>query len=256
MRISRTRMLATIAITVVGCQLSFAAPASALTQNELYVNRVYDEFLDRAPSSNELLWFSTLLTNGTARSTVVTSIVDTTEGRTRYVNLLYAGILDRAPTSTELSSGLSQIGSGNSYGLEVSLLASAEFFSAWGGTNEEFVVALYEILQFRSADSVGAEFWISELNTAARTRSQVAGSFVRSAETSNVRVGGRSSATACTVTAITEMADLYEGSYCILLDRVADSSGLAHWSGQLQGTGNLLQVWTALVASTEYYNAS
>lgn len=250
------RLLAASLVLVCSGAALGGGPAGALTQNERWVTRVYTEFLGRAPNSSELAWQVAVLGNGTSRTTVASNIMNSTEGQTRYVHITYQMALDRTATSSEVTAGLNNLSTGDSYTLERGVLASTAFFNLAGGTNEGFVVELYNLLQRRAGDEAGVAYWTGELDTAAKTRSQVAGSFIRSAETSSVRVGGRYPTEPCLVTELARLSDLYVGSYCLVLDRVADATGLAYWKTHLQGTGNLLAVWRSMAASTEYYNAS
>jgi hypothetical protein len=256
-RVLSSVRLAVASLVLVCCGVALGgAPAGALTQNERWVTRVYTEFLGRAPNSSELAWQVAVLGNGTSRPTVASNIMDSTEGRTRYVHMTYQLALGRNATSSEVTAGLNNLSTGDSYTLERGVLASTAFFNLAGGTNEAFVQELYDVLQRRAGDEAGVAYWTGELDSAAKTRTSVAGSFIRSAETSSVRVGGRFPTEPCLVTDIARLSDLYLGSYCLILDRIADATGLAYWKTHLQGTGNLLAVWRSMAASAEYYDAS
>lgn len=233
-----------------------ARPAGALTPNEKYVTRIYQDFLLRSPTSAELIWGAAVLGSQT-RSAYVTSVFAAAPFRELWITGNYARYADRAPTSSELSSASSALSTSGDYlDVELDLLAGSDYFSRADSTNGGFVDALYADLLWRDADTGGYDYWVGQLNTAAKTRRQVATWIIRSSESANRRVSGLSGETTCLSTALVHFSDVAAGSYCIVLDRMADSSGASYWAGQLASSGQLPTLWVSLAASTEYYNLS
>jgi hypothetical protein len=61
------------------------------------------------------------------------------------------------------------------------------------------------------------------------------------------------SATSCATTELTEALDLLAGSYCIILDRPADTAGADYWTTYLSsGGGQLPGLWRQFAALPEY----
>ena len=65
--------------------------------NTLWVNRVYQDLLGRAPDPAGLKTFVTELDKGTPRQQVATQVVSSAEYRSRVVKDLYSRSLHRAP---------------------------------------------------------------------------------------------------------------------------------------------------------------
>lgn len=77
--------------------------------------------------------------------------------------------------------------------------------------------------------------------------------FIRTSEAAGLRVGS-ASIPSCSSTAFATSADLDAGSYCLILDRVADAPGRTFWIGQLTGTAQLPAMWASFAGSVEYFN--
>jgi hypothetical protein len=62
------------------------------------------------------------------------------------------------------------------------MISSPEFFKSAGGTNSDWVSALYQRLLNRQADAQGLQFWTTHLNNGTMTRQQVVLGFEDSPE--------------------------------------------------------------------------
>jgi hypothetical protein len=225
-----------------------ASPAAA-TADEQFVTRLYSEFLLREPTANELAWQTAVLANGTSRTTVASNVIGSTEGKSLYVIIVYQLTLSRFPTSSESSSGVSQLSSGT-LTFESSVAASAEYFDLAGSTNEGYVQKLYEDILRRTGSSTDVAYWADQITSGTRTRGWVATNFIKSAESSNRRVAGPD------VTDVQQVTDVFAGSYCIILNRMASSADKSYWSSHLQASGNVLTLWSTIAGSSEYYTSS
>ena len=231
-------------------------PASALTVNERYVYRLFNDFLLRQPTSTEVANYSALLSAGASRASLVDSFVNGATFKNNYVAGIYDLYLDRDPTTAELSSSVNSIGSNGFLVPEVNVLASSSFFQLAGSTNSGFVTRLYERVLRRAPDPSGQSFYTNQLNGGTKTRSQVATSMLRGSESSALRVAGPASMTECASTELLDSDSLTSGSYCLVLDRMADPSGKSFWASQLQASGQLPDIWRSHAVSNEYYNGS
>ncbi len=137
---------------------------------------------------------------------------------------------------------------------EVSVLAGSPYFALHGSNNSDYVEGLFHDVLLRPSDPSGLSFWVGRLNAATWTRAAVATAFIRTTEAANRRVSGTVGATSCAATELTDEDALPSGSYCLVLDRLADPSGATYWSGQLAGSAQLPAVWASLVGSSEYFN--
>ncbi|HMJ76537.1 MAG TPA: DUF4214 domain-containing protein [Iamia sp.] len=251
----RRTCAAFLAVSTMFLTLAFGAqPSPALTQTERFVTRVYADVLLRQPTSNELLWWTTVINNGSPRSTFVNDLVYSEGFGDLVAFAVYNLYVGHNPNSTQRSAAQDDIDSGDMLGLESGLLATTEYWTASGSTNTGYVQNLYQDVLRRAADAPGLAYWVGQLNTAAKTRLQVARSFIAMSESASIRVGGLSSVTTCAATELTSLDALYSGAYCIFLDRIADSGGRTYWAGQLQASGNnLLNLFVSLMSSGEYY---
>lgn len=235
------------------CSSPFSSTGvQALTANEKFVTQVYQDFLLRDPSSAELAWGAAALGSQT-RSAYVGSVLYAAPFRELWINYSYTRYGGRLPTSTEMSTASSALQTSGDYlAVELDLLASTDYFNRADATNGGYVDALYENLLWREADASSYDFWVNELDTAARTRRQVASWIIRSTESAGIRVAGIPGEAACLTIILGQVDDLSSESYCLILDRMADSSGATYWAGQLAATAQLPSLWISLASSTEY----
>lgn len=115
--------------------------------------------------------------------------------------------------------------------LEAGFIGSAEFYNAAGGTDLQWIDAVYLSLLGRNADPNGETFWTGQLH-AGVSRSDVAFGFTNSIERARQRV---------------------TDDYARYLGRLPDESGVTFWVGQFaQGVMNE-DIITGFVGSLEYY---
>ena len=238
---------------VVGSIVLPARPAAALTANEKYVTKLYVDFVGRPPTSDELAWGSALLQTW-SRAAYVDGLFRTTEMQAAWIRGVNQRYLVADPTSAEASAASSDLqASGDYLDVELDVMSGPAYFAQAESSNAEFVDAVYGDLLWRESDSSGATYWTGQLDTGAKTRRQVATAIVRSNESASIRVKGSSDQTACLSTTLQLADDLTAGSYCLVLDRMADSSGATYWIGRLSGSDQLPALWSGLASSTEYF---
>lgn len=249
----KVRALVVLAAIVAG--LAFASPASALTANEKYVTKLYVDFAGRPPTSSELAWRAAVLGGGTSRNTYVSQLFASSPMQQAWITANYYQYLSVAPTSGQLSAAQTTLSSANNYlGTELDILGATQYFNAAGATNDTFLREIYNDVLFREPDSSGLSYYLGQLNSGAHTRRWVADSLIRSNGSASIRTKGISGPTDCISTNVQDPDDGGSGSFCLVLDRMADPSGASYWTAQLAGTDQLPSLWTGLAASTEYYN--
>lgn len=230
-----------------------AAWATTATDTK-FIQRVYSDFLLRPPTNDEVTWWLAYLPSG-SRLTMVNSVIQSSDFATLWVtgvNLLYNGEL---PVSGEETAEINAVTTSGDYlNTEATVLGGADYFDGTGGTNASFLTELYLAVLHRDEDPSGGAYYLGQLNSGAKTRKQVATALIHSTEASTRRVAGPAGATACDLTTLDGYTAPESGSYCIVLDRLADPSGQSYWVGQLSGSAQLPSLWASLAASTEYYN--
>lgn len=261
MRSTKSRFRAGVAAALVvlvattGGLMTSAPAGATTTQNNNFTKRMYSDFLIRSPDEAELLWWDTYLASN-SRTSMVSSIVDDSEFAYLWVASVqqyYLGASDDDSTAfMALYNSLDT--SGNFVATEVSVLGGSEYFTAAGSTNTGFVTRLYQDVLQRNGGTSEISYWVGQLSAATKTRSQVAQNFIRSSEAAARRVAGPSSATSCATTVINDVASVAAGAYCLILDRIADSSGASYWTTELAGTAQMPALWSQLAGSTEYFN--
>ena len=254
MRTRLARAVAATAILIAGLA-GFGQPASALSPNEKFVVAFFEDFMVRGPSSDEMTLWTTYLGSNTHQS-MATALLEGDEFAQLWaIGTRYYYLHDVEVEDPSFSSDVSALrSSGDFVATEISVLANTPYFALHASNNNDYVEALYSDVLLRPSDSSGLSYWVGRLNAGTSTRAQVANAFIRTNESANRRVAGTSGATSCAATELTNEDSLPSGSYCIVLGRIADSSGYSYWSGQLAGSSQLPDLWASLAGSTEYFN--
>jgi hypothetical protein len=112
------------------------------------------------------------------------------------------------------------------------ITGSDEFYNAAGGTADDYVTRLYNLILSRAPDSGGLATYTSQLSSGT-SREQVAAELLGSNEYHQ---------------------DQVEVFYALFLGRSADPGGLATYTGQLNAGTSYAQVEAELVGSNEFYN--
>ncbi|CAN5315462.1 hypothetical protein BH10PLA2_BH10PLA2_14180 [soil metagenome] len=197
------------------------------------VTQVYRDFLGREPESTGLAFWAATLDQGTlnARSMVL-AIESSPEFHSHEIQNLFNGLLHRPAEPAGLQNWQNYMAAGGNYaGLQTAVLASSEYFAAHGGTNADFLQAIYQDKLGRPIDDNAANAW-GALLAGGSSRSAIVASILSSTEAVTAEI---------------------RGLYSDLLRRSADGAGLAHFVSQ-QLDGKLIHefVMAALAASDEY----
>jgi len=120
-------------------------PANVGSANLNFIDQLYRDVLHRAPDPGSAGWVSQLDT-GTSRDKVVTNILNSNEGLQNQVNDLYIRFLGRPADESGLTFWTDYLRGGQHTNREmaVNLLASPEYYQMHGGTNQDFLNAVYE----------------------------------------------------------------------------------------------------------------
>ena len=237
-----------------GLQAVYAQDAAAR------VFRLYQATLDRAPDrQGQINWVDRLENGERSLAQVAQGFVDSDEFAADYgtlsdaafVDLLYRNVLNRAPDTAGLADWSARLLAGATRAEVVTGFSeSAEFTAAsrlaaadyarmadpreW--TDEVF--RLYQATLDRAPDEAGLLDWSGRL-AAGRTLSDVIAGFTESAEF-------RAAYNSLTDTAFVQL--LYRN----VLDRTADSAGLADWTGRLAAGTTRAEVVRGFSESAEF----
>ena len=197
-----------------------------------YLEAVFQLFLDRDPSANEVSGWCPLVSSATERQRLTNTLSVSDEWAGTQIKALYVKILGRTADANGYAYWLGRVRDG--YRIEdiaAYFYGGPEYFEQSGGTNRGFVENLYLDLLGRKADDSGRSYWVSQLNNG-MSRTAVAANFYASIESRQSRV-----------TAL----------YRTILGRNPDASGLDYWSQQLLTLGDV-SLAAYLGASKEYFD--
>jgi acetyl esterase/lipase len=194
-----------------------------------FVRAAYADFLDRPPTSAELVQTTSGLDAGYRRDEVLVGLTRSDEWIGAIVRGFYQRALGRAPDPGGLAFWVSQIRSGRRTvtGVAAEFFGSDEFVGS-AGSLEGWVGDLYQALLGRDAAASEAAYWAARAQT--RNPIYVAGQVYGSTESRRDRV-----------TAL----------YQHLLARAPDQAGLTFWTDRLARHGDLTLA-CSLAASGEY----
>jgi hypothetical protein len=212
------------------------SPGSNNTADARYVSELYHDLLHRTVDASGLVKWTGFLASGHTRSEVVLAIETspTEEYQRDQVDGMYEQYLHRAADPLGESSFVELIDAGGTIEQCIAVLAgSPEYFNQrGGGTNAGFLAAFYDDALGRSIDPGAQTFWLSELQSNAVTRSQVAATVLSGDEYHQ---------------------DVLQQDYALLLDRSVESAGMLFWTDALQSQVNDTQLIADIAGTSEYY---
>ncbi|MEX2560496.1 MAG: SdrD B-like domain-containing protein [Pirellulales bacterium] len=193
-----------------------------------WVDSLYQTVLGRSGSLNEILGWLDAIQAGATFQQVAGAFLYSTERRSAVIDDLYQQYLGRSADADGLAHWLRVWDSASLESVQARIIASAEFYQSAGGTDADWVAALYQNLLNRSALPAEIDFWTGRL--AATSRAEVVMGFV----TSDEHRGGQ-----------------IQAWYTSYLGRPIDAAGLAHWLVQLRHGETQETVQAKLLASLE-----
>jgi hypothetical protein len=197
-----------------------------------FIDNNYVDLLGRIADQDGLEYWGTLLAGGTPRAIVASAIAYGDEFHAGVVDGAYEAILGRPADAAGRSSWIAALRNGMSIeAFEGQLIGSDEFFFGVGGTNDEWIGALYETVLGRPPQPNEVSFIHGVFATGA-LRPRVAQSLLLSDETLNNVVGSW---------------------YELFLLRAADPPGLDGWVLDIQAGIHDESVIANIIGSDEYY---
>lgn len=200
--------------------------------NDRWINQIYIDLLGRPADAAALATFGGLLTGGTPRSTVASSVLTSTEYRTRLLTGFFATFLHRAPSAAEVSFWLPAFAANlTDEQIEAQITASPEYFALAGGTNTGWINRIYNDVLGRSPSAAESSAFAALLGSSSRTTVGLA--ILNSSE------------------AITRRVQQY---YPRFLRRTATPSETSAFVSAITGGSTDEQVIALLAGADEYFN--
>jgi hypothetical protein len=162
------------------------------------------------------------------------SYLSQAESLRKVANRAYVLYLGRNGTTTELSGWATKLSkkTATTQDIRIAVLASNEYLTKVGGTNETYIRQMFLDVFRRNVDASGLAYWTGQL-ASGKTRTNVATRFMAQPEGRRKIVG-----------------DIY----LRFLRRDPTTAEAAGWVDQLAAGKTEVDVGIGLVASTEYYN--
>ncbi len=156
--------------------------ASNATPNQVFVENLFEVFLNRTADPGSLAAATSFLGGGGTPTALVQILQSGTEYLDEQAAGLYHRYLDRAPSAAEIGVVAGAMAGGlTPEQLAAILVGSPEFFGDYGGNNEAFVQATYATVLGRSAGSGEVAGWLQLVGNGA-PRGSVAALFLSSQE--------------------------------------------------------------------------
>ncbi|QYG92507.1 hypothetical protein HC251_08670 [Iamia sp. SCSIO 61187] len=197
-----------------------------------FVKATYADFLDRAPTADEVDWSASALARGTTtKPTYVRGLSSSDEYVSALVQSFYQDTLGRPGSERDVAWWADRIQAGMSVAkVAAFFFSSPEYYEIAGGTPRTWLADVFTAMFGRSATSGDLDYW--EEQVASRGRSRVAQILYQANESRVVRV---------------------QRIYQALLGRAASSEDASYWSSRIATQGDLALAST-IASMQEYFD--
>lgn len=203
------------------------------TEDELWIRAAYQDVLDREAEPGGLEAWTDSRDRGLTAGRFASSLVGSAESRTRIARDLYTTYLDRPADPDGLTYWSEAIGTTTLTTVRARILGTPEAYAEAGGTDADYVEALYPLALGRAATPADVTYWSGRL-AAGLGRGALAKQLLGSAEAADRQV---------------------RSVYDDLLDRAPGAAEIAYWAPQVRRSDERLLVRN-VIASPEYYSLS
>lgn len=218
-----------------GLANSNVATIRLVDPNFHFVEKLYQDVLNRTASDAEILGWSNQLDAGAGRGQVALMFLGSAEYQTILINNIYLKLLSRPVDPSGLFFWLGEMQAGVSPETVRAVVASSpEYIALHGGTTQGQVAGFYQDFLGRGASFTEILYWSNQIS-AGTPAASVAAAFLASSEYHN---------------------DLITGYYTSYLDHTPDLGGLNHWSSELAVGFPDTTVQAGILSSSEYFNQS
>jgi hypothetical protein len=238
-------------------QASLASSAEALAAsggaNASWVTSLYQSFLGRTPSQTEITPWLNGLTAGLSPLQVAQGFATSLESEANAITADYQQLLGRAPQSSEITLWQNALQQGlNLATLEEQIIGSPEFLTHSGGTDQNFIGAIYQDILGRTAGQSEITAWLNALtgtngSTSPSAQTNSSNLITLTLPPLNINLLGLHVQTTDTIT-VTVSAQPGNGE--LLGNLLTDVSGLLNLQGVNNALNNVLASVVNLVNST------
>jgi len=199
------------------------------------VDKLYEQVLHRDPEDNGLLYWTGRIQSGDPYSVIAQGIFESNERLDPIIEQYYHDFLLRSADDSGLAYWRDQVWKrdGGPENVIAGMISSPEFFQSAGGTNADWIQALYQRLLNRTADSQGLSFWENQLDQHSETEEQVVLGFTNSDE---------------------NYKNLITGFFQQYLQRAPSASELSTFLTQMQASDSQRDIQIEIIDSDEYRN--
>jgi hypothetical protein len=157
------------------------SPGAGTAQTSVFVTHLFNDVLDRAPTTAEVNSYVYALQMGASRYAVVNALWESREHRAIQVAQYYQLFLHRAGSPAEITMWVNAFKGGwDETQVAFAFIVSSEYQALHPG-NADFLSALYRDVLGRTADPTGLGIWLGQLQ-GGLSRAAVASSFLHSGE--------------------------------------------------------------------------
>ncbi len=207
------------------------ADTSGATSNQLFVQQLYRDLLNRTADTTGLAAWSGQLSQGVSRTQIVQNIEQSVEYHTVEVQNVYSQMLGRTPEASAQQFWVAFLNQGNTFqAFEAQVAASPEYFTLHGATNAGWLQGVYSDMLNRTPDTAGTQWWTAAL-ASGTSRLALSTAILGTLECNS-----------------NEAQSLYSQ----MLHRTADSSGLSFSVSLLQQQKSLDSILAIIAGSGEY----
>jgi len=197
-----------------------------------WLNNLYNDMLGRDYAASEFDYYSQAITSGAMNeSQVAMGFLSSFERRANFINGWYEKYLGRGAEAAGKSYWNNIWTKHGAEVVEASLIGSAEFYQANGGTDQGWIQGLYNHILGRGAAQFEVDYWKNVIQSTPRTN--VALGFLTSDE---FRLG------------------MINSWYQLYLRRDNEPAGAQFWLAQLKQGTRQEQIQSGILASQEYQN--
>ena len=228
----RKRIIGLLGLAAAVClATSSTLRADITSENTNFIDMAYQDLLQRSPSPTDVA-NGLLLLGSESRETYAFMLDTSTEYRQLLVQSYVQDLLGRAANPTDLSFFVPLLSTESDQFVQAQIAGSLEFFLKSGGTDADFVTALFKDFLNRTPTSTDLALWVGLLGT--KSRNDVATLFLESIDYDR---------------------SLVSGYFLQYLRRPAGSTELNFFANDLNGKKVTdEQVIASLIGSDEYFN--
>ena len=213
-----------------------ASPQAAESAFALYASGLYSHVLQRAIDPAAMVYWMAQLESGLPIQEMADAVSHSAE---YYANLVIAPAfqqyLHRSPSAADLVFFTASLQAGTTdEEVEALVIASDEFFDRAGGTNGDWIQAVYISVLGRTADPAGSAYWLSALASGV-TRDQVSLEFTAGAERESARI---------------------EGDYSQVLDEPTTAQSTTYWLSQLKFGATNEDIIGLMAATDDFFHTA